>query len=113
MRRAGGSGELASEYRSLISKTTHGNKTTATDEALLVDIDRDILGARQERVAEYETQIRAEYSWVPAGIYQFERRRVLSRILSRDPIYRNEAMRLRFEDRARENLERALGNGVE
>lgn len=110
---AGARPDQVSRIRSLIMDTTHTAEPAGTDGSLLVDIDLAILGAAPERFAEYETQIRAEYSWVPGIVYRFERRRVLTGFLSRKPIYRSEPMRLRFEDRARENLQRAVGAGVE
>ena len=53
----------------LIMATRHDAAPGDSDERLLVDIDLSIIGAAPKRFAEYDGQIRAEYSWVPEAIY--------------------------------------------
>jgi predicted metal-dependent HD superfamily phosphohydrolase len=80
------------------------------DEAgrLACDIDLSILGRPGPEYDAYERAIRAEYAWVPAPEYREGRRRILSDLLRRAPLYRTDAFRRRYEDAARNNLRRAL-----
>lgn len=60
---------------SLVMATIHDATPICSDEQLLVDIDLSILGAAPTRFAEYDRQVRAEYSWVPRFVYNMKRRR--------------------------------------
>ena len=63
--RAAGLGEQACHrIHDLVMATRHSALPDTPDAALLTDIDLSILGAPQPRFAEYERQIRSEYSWV-------------------------------------------------
>lgn len=88
----------------LIMATCHTATPTDPDEQLLVDIDLAILGASAERFAEYDAQVKVEYSWVPAPIYAVKRKEVLKSFLDRSPIYSTEHFRARCEQQARTNL---------
>lgn len=92
----------------LIMATRHDALPTEPDEQLLVDIDLAILGATPERFAEYDGQVRAEYSWVPGFIYTMKRRRVLKSFLDRPVIYSTGYFRERHEAQARINLTAAV-----
>ena len=61
------------------------------------------------RFAEYETQVREEYSWVPGWLFRRKRKAILREFLARQPIYGTEHFRREFEAQARLNLERAVG----
>jgi predicted metal-dependent HD superfamily phosphohydrolase len=74
----------------------------------MIDIDTSILGAPPVRYDEFETSIRQEYSWVPEQLYRDKRAAVLSRFLSKTPIYSTPELRDEFEVRARDNLKRAI-----
>jgi predicted metal-dependent HD superfamily phosphohydrolase len=102
---AAGAGE-ASQARvsQLIMATRHQAEVHEPDQQLLVDIDLSILGATPERFAEYDRQVRAEYSWVPGLIYRVKRKAVLKSFLDREHIYNTLYFRERFEARARSNL---------
>lgn len=78
------------------------------DEQLLVDIDLSILGAAQERFAEYDRQVRAEYQWVPGFVYKMKRRAVLGAFLARPCIYGTCHFSDRCEAQARANLAWAI-----
>jgi predicted metal-dependent HD superfamily phosphohydrolase len=84
--------------------TRHDATPTDSDEQLLVDIDLSILGANRERFAEYDRQVRAEYSWVPGFIYNMKRKGVLKAFLARPSIYNTSYFRERYEQQARINL---------
>ncbi|MCX7423762.1 MAG: N-methyl-D-aspartate receptor NMDAR2C subunit [Planctomycetia bacterium] len=90
--------------KSLIMATKHEQPCRSRDEAVLTDIDLAILGSGQKRFAEYERQIRVEYSWVPDQQFRDGRTAILRRFLERDPIFNTVPFRERFEVRAKENL---------
>lgn len=88
----------------LIMATRHDATPTDGDQQLLVDIDLSILGANPARFAEYDRQVRAEYSWVPGFLYNMKRKRVLNAFLARPNIYNTSYFRERYEQQARINL---------
>lgn len=88
----------------LIMATKHDAATTDPDQQLLVDIDLAILGSSPKRFAEYDKQVRAEYSWVPGFVYNMKRRVVLKSFLARRNIYSTNYFRERYEMQARINL---------
>jgi predicted metal-dependent HD superfamily phosphohydrolase len=79
-----------------------------SDAALVVDVDLSILGQSEDRFAEYETQIREEYSWVPKPIFKPRRAEILQRFLDRERIYTHELFVNRYEQNARRNLEGSI-----
>ena len=101
---SGASAEQLQSVQSLIMATCHTATPTDPDEQLLVDIDLAILGASPERFAEYDAQVKIEYSWVPDPIYAVKRKEVLLSFLDRSPIYSTEHFRARCEQQARANL---------
>jgi predicted metal-dependent HD superfamily phosphohydrolase len=78
------------------------------DAKLIVDIDLAILGATPERFAEYETQVRQEYAWLPSPVYKRERGRILNGFLKRKNIYSTPYFQIDHEERARENIRGSL-----
>jgi len=106
---AGVGAGLASDVEALILATKHSAPPTSRDAALLVDVDLAILGQPRERYAEFEREIRQEYSWVPAADFAAGRGAILRRFLERPWVYATEAMRSRYELAARENLAWAIG----
>lgn len=101
---AGASQATQNRVRQLIMATKHDAETSEPDQQLLVDIDLAILGAAPERFAEYDRQVRAEYSWVPGFVYNIKRKAVLKSFLARQSIYRTKHFRELYEARARCNL---------
>lgn len=108
----GASAEVARRVRSLIMATKHTAVPTGADEQVLVDIDLSILGASQERFAEYEQQIRSEYSFVPGWLFRRKRRSILKSFLGRKHIYSTPHFHSLLETKARENLHRATGRNA-
>lgn len=88
----------------LILASKHDATPTDSDQQLLVDIDLSILGANPERFAEYDRQVRAEYSWVPDFIYKMKRKAVLKAFLARPFIYNTNYFREHYEQQAHINL---------
>jgi predicted metal-dependent HD superfamily phosphohydrolase len=92
----------------LILATKHSALPNTVDEQIIVDIDLSILGQNRTRFDEYERQIRAEYSWVPADAFAQGRSAILSTFLARARIYSTEILRGKYETCARENLTRSI-----
>lgn len=107
---AGGARAASAERVSqLILTTRHSAAPLTQDAFVLIDIDLAILGAEQDRFAEYERQIRREYSFVPETLFCQKRRDILASFLARPHIYSTEHFRAALEHRARQNLLRAIG----
>lgn len=94
---------------SLVLATKHAAEPTTPDAQLLVDIDLAILGASEDRFAEYERQIREEYAYVPGFVFRSKRRAILTAFLQRRQIYSTAHFHARLEQAARQNLQRAIG----
>jgi predicted metal-dependent HD superfamily phosphohydrolase len=95
---------IVQRVKSLIMATKHDQPCRSRDEAVLTDIDLAILGSDPERFAEYERQIRVEYSWVPDQQFRDGRAAILRRFLERDSIFQTESFRKQFEIQAKVNL---------
>ena len=96
----------------LVLATKHTGLPVSPDEQLLVDIDLSILGATDARFAEYEYQIRQEYSFVPEVQFRQKRRAILRSFLDRSHIYSTAHFLSVLEERARANLHRAVGENT-
>lgn len=105
---AGGSEDSADRIAQLIMATRHDAMPEGNDVEVLVDIDLSILGATAERFDEYEQQVREEYSWVPESVFRKERRRILQHLLERSSIFNTQLFRDRYEQQARDNIERSI-----
>ena len=105
---AGAEAALADRVHRLVMATQHRAEPVSLDEQVLVDVDLSILGATPERFAQYETQIKAEYAWVPEAIFSEKRCEVLASFLARPRLYATDTFRDLYEARARENLQQAL-----
>jgi predicted metal-dependent HD superfamily phosphohydrolase len=108
LRKAGVSADRIERIRNHILATRHSVLPEGQDQMLLVDIDLSILGAPRPRFMQYEEQVRAEYSWVPAPLFRSKRRAVLAEFLARQPIYNTPRLREALEHQARENLAYSL-----
>ncbi len=106
---AGAAPGVIARVEALIMATARHDATGAADTALVIDIDLAILGAAPARFAEYERQVRSEYAAVPSELFKEKRRAVLAHFLARPALYTTPALRARFENQARANLQRAIG----
>lgn len=104
----GGSLESADRVSQLILATRHDVTPEENDATVLVDVDLSILGASPQRFDEYEKQVREEYSWVPEVFYRKERMRILKQFLARTAIFNTPMFQERYEQQARENIERSI-----
>jgi predicted metal-dependent HD superfamily phosphohydrolase len=100
--------ELQDSIRSMILATKHDASVADRDAALTADIDFTILGAPPARFAQYESQIRKEYPWVPDNIFRAKRAQILRSFLNRSAIFSLDYFRDLLEPQARSNLEESL-----
>ncbi len=107
---AGGSATVADRVHKLVMVTAHNALPRSLDEHILVDVDLSILGAESARFAEYETQVRAEYSWVPEATYRSKRAEILQTFLDRKTIYNTAHFKASNEAKARRNLAASIAN---
>jgi predicted metal-dependent HD superfamily phosphohydrolase len=105
---AGATRDLCSSVAALVMATKTHDPNSHPDAPLLVDVDLSILGKPPERFDEYETDIRAEYSWVPEATFAEKRAEILERFLARKRIYSTELVFENYEAPARKNLENSL-----
>jgi predicted metal-dependent HD superfamily phosphohydrolase len=91
-----------------------------SDAALLLDMDLSILGAEPAIYDSYEQAVRREYGWVDEPAWRTGRAAVLKTFLERPHIFHTQPFRERFENQARDNMQRSLeqlrassgGNGL-
>lgn len=103
----GAASDVAHRIAAMI-RATRTHIAEDEDSRLMVDIDLGILGTPVNVFEQYDRNIRLEYHWVPEAQYRAGRSRVLGSFLERDTIYQTAVIRTRYEQRARENLERKL-----
>ena len=84
-------------------------KDVDPEAALFLDCDMAILGAAAERYDMYERQIASEYAAIPEELYRAGRASFLRGLLAKPRLYLSEEFYGRLEERARENIRRALG----
>lgn len=106
---AGVAEDAAARVHALVMATRHTAQPQGSDAQLLVDLDLSILGADAQRFAEYEHQIRGEYSFVPQALFNEKRRAILLSFLDRARIYSTAYFHDLLEARARDNLRLACG----
>lgn len=104
---------LADDAAHDILATTHTNTAEDIGSFLLptqwvLDIDLASLGFLPERFDENSDQIRREYAFVPEDAFVAGRKTVLQGFLGRPRIYLTDECHARFEDQARDNLQRAI-----
>ena len=104
--------EVSARIALLVLATRHAALPGCPDEQLLVDIDLSILGANESRFAEYERQIREEYSFVPEVVFRAKRRAILQSFITRPQIYRTQHFAGVLEQQARVNLTRVAGDNA-
>ncbi|HEV7238021.1 MAG TPA: metal-dependent phosphohydrolase [Thermoanaerobaculia bacterium] len=75
-----------------------------------LDADLAILGSERTRYDEYVLQIREEYAHVPDDAFRIGRDAILRRFLARPRLYFTDGFYARFEEKARENIEREIAD---
>jgi len=79
------------------------------DTNLFTDADLSILGQPWEEYSRYAQNVRKEYSQYPKLIYKEGRKKVLRHFLEMERIFKSDWFFEKYEQQARENLERELG----
>lgn len=100
--------EVITRVVDLVMVTRHTGEPSQPDQRLLVDVDLAILGADVERFAEYEQQIRDEYSFVPGWLFRRKRKAILRTFIERPRIYGTDHFYKALEQAARRNLVAAV-----
>ena len=100
--------EVIDRIYALIMVTQHNGEPRDRDQEYMLDIDLTILGTPDSVYEEFEKNVRKEYKWVPAIIYNKKRREILHSFLNRNTIYFSEYFNNRFEDQARKNITKAI-----
>lgn len=98
---------IIQQVRDLVMATRHHQAKTV-DEQLMVDIDLAILGSTPQRFEQYQQQIRQEYNFVPAALFNEKRKQVLYGFYQRERIYQTGYFYHHYEQQARQNLQNAL-----
>jgi predicted metal-dependent HD superfamily phosphohydrolase len=106
--RAEATAEQIARVSDLILATRHAGAEGPPDHAVLLDTDLSILGAPPARFAEYESQVRQEYSWVPDEAFRKARAGILARFLERPRIYATDHFTRLLEAQARSNLRSSI-----
>lgn len=91
-----------------ILATKRHESGTDTDTNLFTDADLSVLGADWDTYAVYYRNIRKEYAIYPDMLYNPGRKKVLQHFLAMDTIYKTAVYRDRYEQKAKENLQREL-----
>ena len=92
----------------LILATKGHSLSTNPDINLFTDADLSILGTPWEVYENYTRQIRKEYKIYPDLMYKPGRKKVLQHFLNMERIYKTEVFFEKFEQKARENLQKEL-----
>jgi predicted metal-dependent HD superfamily phosphohydrolase len=101
--------EKQQKIHSYITATAgHLNPLGDPDLDYLLDFDLHILGALPAQYDAYTKQIRKEYWIYPVFMYNMGRKKVLQHFLSQPHIYKTPAFREKYEQKARENMEKEL-----
>jgi len=103
-----GRADLGRTIADLVMATKSHNTNSGADGALMIDVDLSILGQNEARFAEYESQIRREYEWVPNDLFNSKRAEMLHRFLQRPRIYSTERFFTKYETQARRRLEMSV-----
>ena len=92
---------------SLIEATAHREPPASVDAELICDIDLSILGRAWPVYERYAAAIRSEYA-MPPDEFALQRAKFLRSMLDRGRIFHTDHFRNRFEQTARENMQREL-----
>jgi len=92
----------------IVATKTHIAPKNDQDCAYFLDADLAILGASSHIYTQYSQQIREEYAWIPTFVYRRGRKRVLTQLLQKKPLYYTSHFRQQFEMQALKNLHAAI-----
>jgi predicted metal-dependent HD superfamily phosphohydrolase len=78
------------------------------DEGLDALLDADLSTFADDNEGRNGDLIRQEYAEVPTDAFRAGRKQILQHFLAREPLYRTELMRARYEAKAKANIRRAI-----
>jgi predicted metal-dependent HD superfamily phosphohydrolase len=87
---------------------TKSHDGTEGDGGLDALLDADLSTFADDDEGKNGDLIRQEYAAVPADAFRAGRKRILQQFLEREPLYRTELMRTRYEAKAKANIQRAI-----
>jgi predicted metal-dependent HD superfamily phosphohydrolase len=96
------------EVKELIIATDHKTEKASESQKYVADIDLAILGKSAKAFDAYDRGIRKEYSWVQEDDYRKARIAALQSFLFSERIYSTDHFRSLYEEKARENISRAI-----
>jgi predicted metal-dependent HD superfamily phosphohydrolase len=100
--------DILDKIERLILATKHNEVQSSPDCKLIADIDLASLGSDWESFARDGEGIKTEYSLIPEEDYWKGRLAFLNGMLGRDRIYQTDYFRDKYEEQARENIQRAI-----
>lgn len=98
------------KIKELIMATTHACDVSSRDHKLIIDIDLAIFGQSYNTVLEYDENIRKEYFWLGDMTYLPERVKILGQFRKKEHIYHTKWFQDKYEETARENLDRLIAS---
>jgi deazaflavin-dependent oxidoreductase (nitroreductase family) len=98
----------AVERIAMLIEATKSHDGAEGDEGLDALLDADLSTFADDDEGKNGDLIRQEYAAVPADAFRAGRRRILQQFLDREPLYRTELMRTRYEAKAKANIRRAI-----
>jgi predicted metal-dependent HD superfamily phosphohydrolase len=102
--------ELVAEVARLVRLTeTHSPEPDDVNGHALSDADLGILAADRARYDDYVGAVRREYAHLPDEVFAAGRLAVLEALVDKQHLFHTDFAVLHWESRARENLERELG----
>ncbi len=95
----------------ILATKTH-TTSTDSDTNYFTDADLSILGKPWEEYFAYSQHVRKEYAIYPDVIYNAGRKKVLLHFLAMNRLFKTDYFHHKFEQQARENMERERTDGV-
>jgi pantetheine-phosphate adenylyltransferase len=99
---------FAEKAEEMILATKHEKPTRDGDTQILLDLDLMVLGANERLFQKYEEGIRKEYDWVYDEQFYPRRLNILQTLMHRSHVYFTDYFRSRYEQQAKENLNRSI-----
>lgn len=99
---------FAEKAERMILATKHEKPVQDVDTQILLDLDLVVLGSNERLFQKYEEGIRKEYDWVYDEQFYLRRLNILQMFMQRSHVYFTDYFRSRYEQQARENLNRSI-----
>lgn len=99
---------FAEKAERMILATKHEKPVRDVDTQILLDLDLVVLGSNKRLFQKYEEGIRKEYDWVYDEQFYPRRLNILQMFMQRSHVYFTDYFRSRYEQQARENVNRSI-----